>query len=77
MKTLQTVFASVAANYCVSPAEVTDSIRAYLAHLMNDPDFRQAWDAIPKPEGMSEEELLLGLMMMGHPSPANCISEPS
>ncbi|MBE6658862.1 MAG: hypothetical protein E7604_10500 [Ruminococcaceae bacterium] len=63
MKNLQTLFISVADEYHVSTAEVTDSIRAYLHHLLNDPDFRAAWEEIPKSDTCSEEEMLLALMI--------------
>lgn len=63
MKNLQTLLTSVAAEYQVSEAEVTDGIRAFFEHLMQDPEFRSAWEEIPKPDSVSEEVLLLALMI--------------
>jgi len=63
MKNLKNLLTAVADEYRVPADEVTDSIRAYLAYLLEDPDFRLAWEEIPKQEGMSEEAVLLGLMI--------------
>ena len=63
VKNLQALLASTAAAYDVSPAEVTESIRAYLNRLKTDPEFSAAWEEIPKPNTCSEEEFLLALMI--------------
>lgn len=63
MKNLKNLITAVADEYRVPADEVADGIRAYLAYLLEDPDFRRSWEEIPKPEGMSEEEVLLGLMI--------------
>lgn len=63
MKNLQTLLTSVAAEYCVPTEEVTTGIRAFFEHLMQDPEFRAAWEDVPKPDSISEEELLLALMI--------------
>ncbi len=63
MKNLQTVITAVAAEYHVSPTDITDSIRAYFEHLMEDPAFREAWEQIPKEDGIPDEQYLLALMI--------------
>ena len=63
MKNIQTVISTVAEAFCVSPDEVSADLRALFAFLTEDPEFRAAWEEIPKPDGLSEEEALLAVMI--------------
>ena len=66
MKNMQTVITAVAEAYGVSAKEVRHDLRAYLAHLMEDPEFRAAWEMIPKEDALPAEEMLLAMMIAEH-----------
>jgi len=63
MKTLQTLLSDTAAVYHTTAEDVSDSIRALLAFLMEDPEFRAVWEELPRAEELTDEELLLALMI--------------
>ena len=65
MKTLQTLLSDTAAVYHTTAEDVSDSIRVLLAFLMEDPEFRAVWEEIPRSDALSDEELLLALMIAG------------
>lgn len=63
MKNIKSLLSDTAAVYNTTEQEITDSIRAYFDHLMEDPAFRDAWEQIPKVDGIPDEEYLLALML--------------
>ena len=63
MKNIKSLLSETAAVYNTNEQEITDSIRAYFDHLMEDPAFRDAWEQIPKADGISDEEYLFALML--------------
>ena len=63
MKNIKSLLSDTAAVYNTNEQEITDSIRAYFDHLMEDPAFRDAWEQIPKADGIPNEEYLLALML--------------
>ena len=63
MKNVKSLLTETAAVYNTTEQEITDSIRAYFEHLMEDPDFRDAWEEIPREDGIPDEEILLALMI--------------
>ncbi len=71
MKTMKTLINTVAKHYDVSADDVRHDLRAYFDHLMEDPDFRSAWEEIPKADDVSEEEWLL-VMMIANPPTDHC-----
>lgn len=63
MKNIKSLLSETAAVYNTTEQEINDGIRAYFDHLMEDPAFRDAWEQIPKADGISDEEYLLALML--------------
>lgn len=63
MKNIKSLLSDTAAVYNTNEQEITDSLRAYFDHLMEDPAFRDAWEQIPKADGIPDEEYLLALML--------------
>ena len=63
MKNIKSLLSETAAVYNTTEQEITDGIRAYFDHLMEDSAFRDAWEQIPKADGISDEEYLLALML--------------
>ena len=63
MKNIKSLLSDTAAVYNTTEQEITDGIRAYFDHLMEDPAFRDAWEQIPKTDGIPDEEYLLALML--------------
>ena len=63
MKNMNDLISAVAAAYATTEEDVRVSLRAYFDHLMEDPDFRAAWEEIPGTEEFDEVEALLGVMI--------------
>ena len=63
MKNIKSLLSETAAVYNTTEQEITDGIRSYFDHLMEDPAFRDAWEQIPKADGISDEEYLLALLI--------------
>ena len=63
MKNIKSLLSDTAAVYNTTEQEITDRIRADFDHLMEDPAFRDAWEQIPKVDGIPDEEYLLALML--------------
>ncbi len=63
MKNIKSLLSDTAAVYDTNEQEITDSIRAYFNHLMEDPAFRDAWEQIPKTDNIPDEEYLLALLI--------------
>ena len=63
MKNIKSLLSETAAVYNTTEQEITDGIRAYFDHLMEDPAFRDAWEQIPKADGIPNEEYLLALLI--------------
>ena len=66
MKNFNELFTAVANEYSVTEDDIRHDLRAYFEHLMEDPAFKEAWEEIPASDGMTDEELLLGLMVLHH-----------
>ena len=64
MKTLQTLLSDTAAVYHTTAEDVSDSIRALLTFLMEDPEFRAVWEEFPRFDELTDEEQLLALMIV-------------
>ena len=65
MKTFNSLINAIANAHQTSVSDVTDGIRALLDYLMEDPEFRSVWEALPNPDALSDEELLLAVMIAG------------
>ena len=64
MKNFNELLTAVANQYSATEEDVRRDLRTYFNHLMEDADFRSAWQMIPKTTAVSDEELLLSLMIM-------------
>lgn len=63
MKNFNELLTAVANQYSTTEEDVRRDLRAYFDHLMEDADFRSAWEELPREDGIADEEYLLALMI--------------
>ena len=63
MKNVKTLLSETAAVHSTTADDVSECIRAYFDHLMEDSEFRKTWEQIPRDADIPDEEFLLALMI--------------